>query len=203
MGRYAHAFLSAGVRSRSAKPSIAAAMLPAARHQPHGSLDQPNTTRPASVNTGTSQPIAGSCVCDSSSVAAPRTGTIGHNIAHGPCGVSSSPSRIRQRMPRSPAPVRRLGSAIPMVSAVEVTGERQHRKHAGALHRDRDLLLVTRAGARDAARHDLAAIRDEARQALLVLVVDVRNLLEAQLAELLLHRTGFAIASHVLPPRWS
>src|SRR5262249_7816068 len=48
------------------------------------------------------------------------------------------------------------------------------------------LLLMPRAVARDAARDDLAAVGQEAQQALVVFVVEVRHLLHAQLAELLL-----------------
>jgi hypothetical protein len=57
------------------------------------------------------------------------------------------PEQDQARMPSSPAPVGAGIGRPKSGSAVEVTAERQQRQHAGALHRQRDLLLVTRAGA--------------------------------------------------------
>src|SRR5262249_40156847 len=116
-----------------------------------------------------------------------------HGAAHGQ-GVPSaaSVSEPSSRPARSAATPRadRAGSAI------EVTGERQQRQHARALDRGRELLLVHRARARHAPRHDLAAIGHEPPQALLVLVVDERDLLQAQLAVLLLDAFAFTLFRH-------
>src|SRR5215831_13206751 len=83
-------------------------------------------------------------------------------------------------------------------SAIEVTGERQQRQHARALDRRGELLLVHRARAGHAPRHDLAAVGHEAAQALLVLVVDERHLLETQLAVLLLDALAFTFFRHLV-----
>src|SRR5436309_172720 len=80
--------------------------------------------------------------------------------------------------------------------AVYVTAERQQRQDARALDRRRELLLMSRAGSRHAPGHDLAAVRDEAPQPLLVLVVDEPHLLEAQLAVLLLESSTFTVLRH-------
>src|ERR1044072_80040 len=64
-----------------------------------------------------------------------------------------------------------------------VRGEREQRRDARALDRVLELALVQRAGSGDAARQDLPALRDELLQHLHVLVVDVLELLDAELAD--------------------
>src|SRR6185436_17862055 len=59
-----------------------------------------------------------------------------------------------------------------------------------------NLRLMPGARARDAPRHDLAAVRDEARQAAVIFVVDPFHRVEAELAELPSKRTRFAVACH-------
>src|ERR671917_403553 len=66
-----------------------------------------------------------------------------------------------------------------------VSGERQQRRDARALDCVLQLALVQRAGAGDAARKDLPALRDELLQRLHVLEVDVLDLLDAELAHAL------------------
>src|SRR5262245_15024721 len=61
---------------------------------------------------------------------------------------------------------------------------RDQRDLARALDRRLQLTLVHRAGARDAPRQDLAALRDERADQLDVLVVDVVDLVRAELADL-------------------
>src|SRR6185369_10298193 len=63
--------------------------------------------------------------------------------------------------------------------------ERQQRGDARALDRVLELALMQRAGAGDAARKDLPALRDELLQHLHVFVVDVLELLDAELADAL------------------
>src|SRR5262245_13153754 len=69
-----------------------------------------------------------------------------------------------------------------MISSVHDV--RNQRDLACALDRRLQLPLVHRAGARDAARQDLAALGDERPQELDVLVVDVVDLVRAELADL-------------------
>src|SRR5437762_13954203 len=63
---------------------------------------------------------------------------------------------------------------------------RKQRHLAGVLDRRRDVPLVTRAVARHPAGADLAAIRDVLAQQAGVLVVDIRGLIVAERADLLL-----------------
>src|SRR6185436_16990612 len=65
---------------------------------------------------------------------------------------------------------------------------RAHQRHA-------QLPLVQRAGARNAARQDLRALRHEGEQQLRVLVVDVVDLVRAELAHLAAaeHRPALAV----------
>src|SRR5262245_8661232 len=65
-----------------------------------------------------------------------------------------------------------------------IRGERKKGDGASALDRLLEFPLVRRAGSGDAARQDLAALRDVALQQTHVLVVDEGNLLVAELAEL-------------------
>src|SRR4051794_5676043 len=60
----------------------------------------------------------------------------------------------------------------------------QESELAGALHRDRELLLVPAAGARDASRADLALLAHRAAQGAEVLVIDDVDLVAAELARL-------------------
>src|SRR5919201_4563241 len=60
----------------------------------------------------------------------------------------------------------------------------QQRHLAGTLHRRRDLHLVAAAGAGDAARADLALLRDVAPELVVVLVVDLLDLLLAEVTAL-------------------
>src|SRR5204863_1123309 len=110
-----------------------------------------------------------------------------------------SASEPSSRMPRSTATPRgaqpwgwpgRAGSAI------EVTGERQQCQHARPLDRGRELLLVHRARTRHAPRHDLPAVGHEPAETLLVLVIDERHLLQAQLAVLLLDALTLTLFRH-------
>src|SRR5947207_5537964 len=61
--------------------------------------------------------------------------------------------------------------------------EREERGDARALDRVLQLALMQRAGSGDAARKDLAPLRDELLQHLHVFVVDVLELLDAELAD--------------------
>src|SRR5262249_15765367 len=119
----------------------------------------------------------------------------GHDVlaAARPSRPSSSTKRSIAA-PRGARPAAWTGRGA---SAIEVTGERQQRQHARALDRRGELLLVHRARAGHAARHDLAAVGHEAAEALFVLVIDERHLLEAQLAVLLLETLAFAFFRHV------
>src|ERR1043165_8825788 len=78
---------------------------------------------------------------------------------------------------------------VPLVRHV-----RDKRDLPRALDGDLQLPLVHRAGARDAARQNLAALRHERAQELHVLVVDVVDLVRAELADLAApeHRTALA-----------
>src|SRR3954452_4531345 len=73
-------------------------------------------------------------------------------------------------------------AAAPRALLAGVGDVRQERQLAGALHGRRDLVLVTPAGAGDAPRPDLAALRDELAQRVDVLVVDELDLVAAVLA---------------------
>src|ERR1041385_7186695 len=66
-----------------------------------------------------------------------------------------------------------------------IRGERKQRRDARALDRVLKLALMQRAGPGDAARQDLPALRDELLQHLHVLVIDVLELLDAELADAL------------------
>src|SRR5688500_6057428 len=61
---------------------------------------------------------------------------------------------------------------------------RQQGDRAGALDRVREVALVPRAAAGDAARDDLAALGDQAAQPAHVLVIDEIDLVRAELADL-------------------
>src|SRR4051794_25562040 len=93
----------------------------------------------------------------------------------------------------------------------------QEAKLAGTLDRDRELLLVPAAGARDASRADLALLAHRAAQRAEVLVIDDVDLVAAELARLapaasrwpllvtpahcLLPATSFCHARSLLPCR--
>src|SRR5438132_1954867 len=66
-----------------------------------------------------------------------------------------------------------------------VRGVRGQRDVAGALERDREPALMTRAGPRDATRKDLASLAHEAAEAGDLLVVDQVDLLHTEVADLL------------------
>src|SRR6185295_4401904 len=85
-----------------------------------------------------------------------------------------------------------------IVSLVRHVGN--ERELARALERGLQLPLVHRARARDPARQDLAALRHERPEQLHVLVVDVVDLVRAELADLAAaeHRTALALARHAL-----
>src|SRR3954462_6972589 len=97
------------------------------------------------------------------------------------------------RKPSSPrtqgrrrAPARR-GPRTPECDGLQPSSVRDVRKEAklaGALHGDRELLLVPPAGARDASRADLALLAHRAAQRAEVLVVDDVDLVAAELAGL-------------------
>src|SRR3712207_2230292 len=84
----------------------------------------------------------------------------------------------------------------------------QQRHLAGALDGRGGLALVLRAQARYPSRADLAAVRDEPAQHVVVLVVDVGHVLLAEDARLALYRTAPAgrpspFPAHSLPPEGS
>src|SRR3712207_2891974 len=84
----------------------------------------------------------------------------------------------------------------------------QQRHLAGALDGRGGLALVLRAEARNPSRADLAAVRDEPAQHVIVLVVDVGDVLLAEDARLALYRTAPAgrsspFPTHSLPPEIS
>src|SRR5262249_15888444 len=85
--------------------------------------------------------------------------------------------------------------------AVLLADEGQEGQDPRALHGDPDLARVARARAGTAPRHDLPAVGDEPREALVLLVVDAPDLLQAQLAELPLQDLrGLLLAWHLLSP---
>jgi len=63
-------------------------------------------------------------------------------------------------------------------------GVRQQRDRPRALDRVRELALMARAAARDPAGNDLPALGHEAPEAAHVLVIDERDLVRAELADL-------------------
>ena len=77
-------------------------------------------------------------------------------------------------------------SDVSVIRMMESIGcKRQHRGDAGAFDRVLELALMQRASAGDAARKDLPALRDELLQHLHVFVIDVLELLDAELADAL------------------
>src|SRR5439155_24047394 len=113
-------------------------------------------------------------------------------------GMSVLPPAIK-RAPTRIAPIARNAFPSESVrpgSAILLTGERQERENACALHSLGDLGLVAGAGARNPTRNDLPAIRDEAREPAVVLVVDPVDLVEAKLAEFPSKRSRFAFTAH-------
>src|SRR5437763_9678764 len=89
-------------------------------------------------------------------------------------------SLLRLCAPR--APLRSAASAFSAFSSV--CHVRDQRDLPRALDRGLQLALVHRAGARDPARQDLAALGHERADELHVLVVDVVDLVRAELADL-------------------
>src|SRR5690606_26177066 len=75
-----------------------------------------------------------------------------------------------------------LGEAA--CSDVVVVGVRDQREEARALDRERQLALVARLGAGDAARHDLAVLGEVLAQGVEILVIDLLDALGGELAEL-------------------
>src|SRR5688572_16691882 len=112
-----------------------------------------------------------------------------------PAASRSAPGKSRSCAPRS------------------VGGERNQRHRAGALDRVLQLALVQRAGAGNAARQDLASLRDELLKHLHVFEIDVLELLDAELADalaaieelllaaLLSARTAFTAITTAAAPR--
>src|SRR5579872_5872925 len=74
-------------------------------------------------------------------------------------------------------------------------GVGQQREEARALDRDRELALVERLRASDAARDDLAGLGDIALQGAEILVIDVRDAFRGEAAELLAAREAAATAA--------
>src|SRR5262245_1584097 len=74
-------------------------------------------------------------------------------------------------------------AVLPPAIFVSVGHVRNERDLPRPLERDLQLALVHRAGARDPARQNLAALRDERPEQLHVLVVDVVDLVRAELAD--------------------
>src|SRR5258706_1897568 len=73
--------------------------------------------------------------------------------------------------------------------------ERKHGRDAGALDRVLEFALMQRTGSGDAARKDLPALRDELLQGLDVFVVDVLELLDAELADALAAKEELLLAA--------
>src|SRR5258706_10097186 len=73
--------------------------------------------------------------------------------------------------------------------------ERKHGRDAGALDRVLEFALMQRTGSGDAARKDLPALRDELLQRLDVFVVDVLELLDAELADALAAKEELLLAA--------
>src|SRR5690606_31584210 len=71
-----------------------------------------------------------------------------------------------------------------LASGVVVVGVRDQRQETGALDRGRQLALVARLGAGDAARDDLAGLGQVLAQGVEILVVDLLDALGGELAEL-------------------
>src|SRR5699024_825488 len=73
-------------------------------------------------------------------------------------------------------------SRFPRQSHVVIVGIRQQRQEARALDRGRQLALVARLGAGDAAGHDLAGFSDVLAQGVEILVVDLLHALGREAA---------------------
>src|SRR4051812_2910765 len=126
--------------------------------------------RPADFPVGRRGTATGSLCTDDSVIQAPwRTGT-------------QACPRTAERQARVPVVHRACAT---FASSLSVRGERQQRGDARAPDRVLQLALVQRARAGDAPRKDLAALGDELLQRLQVLVVDVLDLLYAELADAL------------------
>src|SRR5687768_16824433 len=82
------------------------------------------------------------------------------------------------------APPRSERGEAPNPGRSVLVGIRQQRQIARALHRDRQLPLIMRLGAGDAARHDLAGFRDVALQDAEIFVVDLLDAFGGEAAEL-------------------
>src|SRR5262245_40572418 len=82
--------------------------------------------------------------------------------------------------------------------SISICHIRNQRDLTGALDRGLQLALMHRAGARDAARQNLAALGDERPDELHVLVVDVVDLVRAELADLAAAEEGPALALPLL-----
>src|SRR5260370_16077675 len=97
------------------------------------------------------------------------------------------PARLRTTLPNSRGAATATGSlwSVSVIGIRLIGRERPKRHGAGALDGVLQLALMQRAGAGDAAGKDLAALRDELLQHLHVLVVDVLELLDAELADAL------------------
>src|SRR5690349_19467785 len=76
-----------------------------------------------------------------------------------------------------------------------LVGVRQQREVTRTLDRGRELALVERLGARDAARHDLAGLGDVLLQDREILVVDLLHALGGEAAELATAREGAVATS--------
>src|SRR5712691_6957882 len=79
--------------------------------------------------------------------------------------------------------------------SVSVGRERKHGRDAGALDRVLELALMQRARSGDTARKDLPPLRDELLQCLDVFVVDVLELLDAELADALAAKEELLLAA--------
>src|SRR5438105_4203343 len=82
-----------------------------------------------------------------------------------------------------------------LVIGRSISRERQQRNGARALDRVLQFALMQRAGAGDASRQNLSALRDELLQHLHIFEVDVLELLHAELADALATIKEFLLAA--------
>src|SRR5438874_9162926 len=103
------------------------------------------------------------------------------------------------RRPTWSTSVRRITSIRQTVSGSPSAGHVRKQSHlARPLDRDGDLLLVTPAGSGDPARADLPLLRDVPAQLVVVLVVDLLDLLLAEVTALPPYRAGRGGSSSAL-----
>ena len=170
-------------RARSPRPAARASRPRAPTHDEARNARPPahQPTSAHAASAGTSSSI----VCSTGSSA--RSGGTAARAGTPRARGGASPTRARRRRSAGVRRRSRRSSASPACPR----DVRNEREVARALDRRRQLALVTRADAAQAARQDLAVVGDEAAERAVILVVDEAD---ARLAE----RAGLWWASHGL-----